>query len=749
MFDFLFKYPVSVYRKGQFVFLSSWPAWILAALVIASALGLGWAMWRKQGFPPRRMAWLWVLQSALAAMLLLLLWRPALSVSTLKPQQNVIAVVIDDSRSMALADDGRPRLERALNLLRGGLLDRLKGRYPVRLYSTGEKLKRIDSLETVTAVEQSTRLGESLSAAMAESATLPIGAVVLLSDGADNSGGIDAETTARLRAYRIPVHAVGFGLERIPDDIEIGDIQMATRALPSTRVSALVPYRQAGFAGRKARIVVREGEKVLASREVKLPADGETANEAMVFDSGAAGVKTLRVSVEGIEQESNKRNNSELRVLQVESRKPRILYYEGEPRWEYKFLRRAAEGDGNLDLVTILRTTQNKIYRQGISSPKELEQGFPAEVDELFGFDGIIIGTVEAGSFTPSQLELLKRFVDRRGGGMLWLGGRASFSEGAWQRSSLAEILPVTLPDRKNTFRRDSAFVQLTPSGEASLICRIEETPERNEARWKTMPVVADYQDTGTPKPGAMVLAELVPTGSKARLPFLVTQSYGRGRVAVLASGGTWRWKMLQDAKDQSHEMFWRQMLRWLVAETPGRVTSESPRTVYNDEKEIPLKAEVRDRNYQPVTGAGVQGVVTGPGGRSETVTLSPDPLNAGVYAGRIRADATGSYLVEVQAKEGEKEAGRSLVPLLRQDGVAEDFHMQQNRELLERVAAETGGTYHASADAASIAEDIAMSDAGVSVRENRELWNMPAALLALLGLRAAEWLLRRRWGAV
>ena len=103
--------------------------------------------------------------------------------------------------------------------------------------------------------------------------------------------------------------------------------------------------------------------------------------------------------------------------------KRRILYVEGEPRWEYKFIRRAEDDDPNVQVVSMLRTTENKIYRQGINDPKELADGFPTSADDLFAYQGMIIGSVEAGYFTPAQQDLIQQFVDRRGGGLLMLGG--------------------------------------------------------------------------------------------------------------------------------------------------------------------------------------------------------------------------------------------------------------------------------------------------------------------------------------
>src|SRR5689334_6992602 len=150
MFELLFKYPASAFGKGTFVLLGSWPRWILPVAILATALVLGFSLSRKRerlvsSMRKTRMAVLWSLQSALVALLLLLMWEPALSVSSLKPQQNIIAVVVDDSRSMALKDTGTSRHQEALRLLDSGLLKSLEKRFQVRLYRLGAGVDRIHS----------------------------------------------------------------------------------------------------------------------------------------------------------------------------------------------------------------------------------------------------------------------------------------------------------------------------------------------------------------------------------------------------------------------------------------------------------------------------------------------------------------------------------------------------------------------------------------------------------------------------
>ncbi|MBI5280381.1 MAG: hypothetical protein HY858_01775 [Candidatus Solibacter usitatus] len=742
MFQFFFNYPLAVYRKGTLVLASGWPVWVLGVLALAAAALVAWLMMGKS-FPRPRMLALGALQWAALALMLALLWQPALSVATLKPQQNVVAVVVDASSSMALEN----RIGEAKALLDGGLLSRLRAKFPVRLYQGGRTLARVDQVPA-KADQPVTQLREILTAATAESATLPVGAILLLSDGADNAGGLDSDTMETLRRARIPIHTVGFGTDTISNDVEISDALLPARALPDARLSATVTLRQAGFAGKPARITVKDGDKTLASRTVKLPDDGQSLREVVEFQAGPAGARPLRIAVEPLDGEANAANNALTRLVHVEDRKPRILYIEGEPRWELKFIRRAAELDKNLELASILRTTENKFYRQGIGDPKELEHGFPDSIEELFRYQGIIIGNVEASYFDVRQQALLKEFVDRRGGGVLFLGGRAALSDGGWNSAGLTDMLPLVLPDRKGAFHRDPATVELTAGGRDSLLARIESDPQKNAARWLSLPYLADYQEAGTPKPGALVLAELK-SGAGKRSPFLVTHNYGRGRVAVLASGGTWRWQMAQDHRDMSHEIFWQQLLRWLAGETGGRVSAASSRTVFEDDPRIPLRAEVRDMNYLPASDAVVTARVMGPEGVADEVTLRPVDNSPGSYAAEWKADKPGSYLVETTARQGGTDLGRDVLTFRREDGVAENFRTEQNRDLLERISAQTGGRYWRPSQASALAAEIEYSDAGISIKETRAIWNAPAAFLLLAALKAAEWLLRRKWGAV
>ncbi len=755
MFEFFFKYPRTVFAKGDFVFLARWPVWMLAAAIVAALAVLAYLLWRKRGgLSPAMTGWrpaaIWALQGAMAALLLAMLWHPAISVSTLKPQQNVVAVLLDDSRSMSIREDGAARIERARGTLDGGLRAALEKKFQVRLYRFGETLERIQKPDQATGASGATRISGALRQVAAEAASLPVGAVVLLSDGAENSGGIDRGTIAEIRRYRIPVHTVGYGRPAPERDIEITDAVTPARTLADSRIAAQVTVRQYGYRDRQVKLTVSDGTKVLATHPMTLKTPGEPQTETVLFNAGVAGARALTITVDALEGEENKSNNAVTRLVNVEALRPRVLYIEGDPRWEMKFIRRATDEDRTLQLVSMLRTTQNKIYRQGLdpNDPKELEQGFPSTAEELFRYQGLILGNVEASYFTPAQQELIRQFVDRRGGGVLFLGGRDTLADGGYAASPLADLVPLALPDRKGTFHRYPAKASLTSAGRDSLLCRLVEPPDKNVERWRTLPALADYQELGEAKPAALVLAE-GETSTGRRFPLLAVQNYGLGRTAVFATGGSWKWKMLQEHTDTTHQVFWQQLLRYLVADSARQVSVSTPRQVLFDEGSIALRVVARDKAFAPLADAKVDVHVMGPEGLSDSVELTPSAAEPGVFEGTYEATKPGAYLMEVAATRGSELVGNDVITVRRENGVAENFRTEQNRDLLRKLAEETGGGYFTPENAAKLADEVSYSEAGITTRQMRDLWDMPIVFLLLILLRGAEWLLRRRWGAV
>ncbi len=172
------------------------------------------------------------------------------------------------------------------------------------------------------------------------------------------------------------------------------------------------------------------------------------------------------------------------------------------------------------------------------------------------------------------------------------------------------------------------------------MITRLDDDPVKNAERWKKLPYLMDYQDPGTPKPGAVVLAEMNAGGRK--MPMLITENYGRGRTAVLATSGTWRWQMASRSAIRRHDAFWRQLLRWLVTDTPGNVVASVPSQMLFDDGRVRISADVRDKEYQPAADAQVEAHILGPGGTAAPVEMTPDPGHARVVPGGLERRSAG-----------------------------------------------------------------------------------------------------------
>jgi uncharacterized membrane protein len=771
MFEFFFKYPRSVYARGQFALLGAWPTWLLVLLIVAAAAGLAWLIRsRLAEAAPVMHSWrawvIWGLETLLAALVLVLLWQPAITIAELKRQQNIIAVLVDDSRSMGITEDGSTRQAQAVKVLQSGVLDGLNRSFQTRLYRVNNVPARVDNLKELQANAPSTRLSDSLKQLTEETSDLPIGAIVLLSDGDDNAGGISTDTINALRARHIPVHTVGFGRERAVHDVELDDVNVAPRALAGSRLAAKITFHQRGYSGSKINLTVRDvstgQSKILAARTFSLGADGNLQTETVMFDIGGAGARTLQIVAAPLSGEENTANNALTRVVNVSSEPRRVLYIEGEPRWEYKFIRQAEEDDRMVQIVSMVRTSENKIYRQGIADPKELAAGFPSRPEDLFAYQGLIIGSVEAGYFNPAQQELIHEFVDLRGGGLLLLGGQFAMADGGWNASKLTDLMPTALPSQAGAFHREAdpknglthTTAELAPAGVDNIITRLVDDPAANAAKWKQLPYLMDYEDPGIPKPGAAVLANMI-TPESRKLPLLITENFGRGRTAIMATGGSWRWQMSSPVGDTAHDLFWQQLLRWVASDTPGHVAASVPAQMLLDNGAVTITADVRDPQYNPAGDAKVEAHILGPSGVSALVEMTPVPDNPGQFQAAWSAPQTGAYLTEVTAQRTDastgtvKELGRDVITFQRMDGVAENFHTEQNRALLERLASQTGGQYWKPADLNKLPGSIPFSEAGVTMRETKDLWDLPLVFLVLILLRFSEWWLRRKWGIV
>jgi hypothetical protein len=763
LFRFFFKYERLVFEQGQFVLGATRSMWLVAAVALGVAVYAAWTYSQVKALDGRSRVLLLTGRIALLAVALFAILRPMLLLKVAVPQQNFVGIILDDSRSMQVVDeDGKPRADfitRELGTPGAPLLTALGERFVPRVFRFSSAAERLRTNADLTFQGTNTRFGDALDRAREELTGLPVAGLIVVSDGADNAETTLDDPIAALNAQGMPVFTVGVGKDRLTRDLQVTRVEAPRTTLKGTSLVIDVVVTQTGYAGQRVPLVVEEGGRMVSTQEIVLPGDGESQTVKVRFKAADQGPRTFRVKVPAQNGEEVSQNNQRDMLIDVIERREKILFVDGEPRPEPKFVRMATEKDDNLQIVLLQRTalatptSSDKFWRAGVDSPDELQNGFPASKAELFKYRGVILGSYEAAGFTPDQQRMLEEFVDVRGGGLIALGGLRSLAEGGWAGTPLSNALPITLDAGARAPILPPLELVVKPSrqGLAHPATQIADTEDATQARWKELPPITavNAAPVSTLKPGAtMLLSGTDQRGGEQVV--LAYQRYGRGKSLVLPAQDTWLWRMHASipVEDTTHQNLWQRLARWLVDGVPERVmVTAAPDRVQKGEP-VTLTAEVLDEEYNGLNDASVIAHLTAPSGKVEDVTLAWTVEQDGEYRGRFTPSEDGVYRIAVDGRtKAGADAGRGTSSLRVAPSDAEYFDAAMRAPLLQRVAEETDGRFFRAADVSSLVDAITYSGKGVTEVQERELWDMPIVLFLLLGLMGGEWLFRRARG--
>lgn len=741
------------------------PLWFLLIVVLIVA-----AVWLSYLKTTRPLSTGWktffiATRSSVLVLLLFCLLRPVITTLQVSPQETYLGVIFDDSQSMAIADMGGSATRRdVVNdvLVEGGVLEDLSESFQLRNFRFDKQAERIAGPEGLSEAGTASSIGEALEYVDAQLNGLPLGGIVLITDGADNSEVDPGIKAAEFGARQVPVFTVGVGQEAIPQDIGIVDVSAAKTVLEGSVFNISVGLNHQGYEGQEIELSVKDGDTTVESRIITLGDEGITRRYELELTPERPEAIVYDLEVELQSGEIIEQNNIYSFLVDNTEKAPLdILYIEGHPRNEYKFIRRAVEGDTSLRLATYLQTGPEKYYRQGIESPTELSEGFPRDRETLYQYEAIILGDIEENFFNADQQQMIEDFVAERGGGFLMSG----MVDEEFINTPIADILPVTLVEEnflpshlRGGIRRGSHatgelyFPRLTNNGQFSPLLRLASDDAENDALWRQLPELQGVYVTGRIKPGATVLmAHPSLQYQNQALPILATQRYGSGRSAILTTASTWRWQMMMPYADQSHETLWRQMLRWLAVSAPERITIDFDREFYNVGDEVNITATVLDDSYEPDNNASLYLQTVDPLDQVTDTPMEWDIEEDGVYRTSFIVEEEGVYdlLVDVATVAGEGSAGGSeksaafvVTPSLR-----EYTNAEMDSGLLARIADASGGTYFDIADAAQLADTIEFTPNAYSREVQIDLWDQPWLLALLIALLCMDWIARRLRG--
>ena len=736
--------------------------WWAYALAIAAAVALGWLAYARVPIALRRgqRVGLSALRAVTLIVLIVILLRPVVMVPPQAANNSRLPVLIDVSRSMRLHDgEDTARLDRAKAVVRE-LQARLSQEYRVETLTFGDSLAATTDVERVTASARRSDLRGAIADLFERYLYDRIAGVVVVSDGGDTA---PIETTPA-RDVAAPIFTVGIGSPDAPRDREVVNLTAGEPLLPGASIDISVSATSIGFGTEPVELRLAANGRPLEVRRVTPVSDGAPVHTVFTVspDPGVATVYSVQIPEASGEIAAD--NNVRSVLVPPQTGRRRILVVEGAPGYEHTFLKRALSDDPGLDVDAVVRKGQSDDGRDTFyvqadpSRMAALSNGYPSKRSELFVYDAIIFGNIEADFFTRDQLELTAEFISERGGGLLVLGGR-SFDRQGLAGTPLEPALPIDLTDRRAEIALASASADqilggesseantpaLTRDGATHPATRLAVTPEENRQKWAALPALASVARVGGARPGAQVLAVALTAGGTPQ-PLIAAQRYGQGRTIAFAGEASWRWRMMRPATDTSYETIWRQMTRWVTAGAQSAVTIMplSPAAAGATDR---ISVIVRDEDFRPVASAEVAVVLTAPNGEKRQLAATLSNAGDGRYSVAARFDHGGVYRVDAIASRGGVRVGTAERPVL-VGGV--DLEMAQprlNEAVLKRLSAESGGRYLRPDQLSELPSLLRASRAEAGTPEMRDLWHNGWSLAAIIALLAAEWIARRRVG--
>lgn len=731
------------------------------------------------------------------AILCLCLVKPMRRGQRAIPQENLVAVLLDNSQSMQLKPPGSSvdRLEKQKQVVADDepWKVRLLQDFDVRQFQFGRRLEKILDPSSLDASAPSSNLMASLDSLRQRFESRPLAAVFISSDG----NVTDAEFRGfNAEKFPAPIYPILDDEESEFRDLCIDTVSVQQTDFETSPTKIQVQFHSSGLSGETATIQLidlQTGELIEETQQTLEDSDyrGEVQFRFRPEQSGVTFYEVLAFTeldkeallnptADGIAEsnEATLLNNAQLVSITRETGPYRILYLSGRPNWEFKFLRRSLQADAEVQLVGLIRIAKKEpkfsfrdrsvsstnplfaglgkdeedsaeqydepvLIRFGVKESEELSDGFPTSEEELFAYHAIILDDLETEFFTQDQMLLVRKFVSARGGGLLLLAGQESFSDNGLRDTPLGDMTPFYVS--KTTEKPKGPYrIDLTREGMLQPWIRLSDTETDEQTQLRTRPIHNTLNLSGELKPGASILA-VAETPDQVRIPALISQRFGRGRSAAWMIGDLWKSAMRREStEDDASGQAWRQLARWLVNDSPRRVelgiaSSDEPNGP------IRLSTTVRDESYLPLDNAKVAIEVTPLGGETLRLEAEMDNDLPGVYHSEYwSADGAAFQAVaKVESIEGEQ-VGEAEIGWTQNIGAQEFKQLEVNVARLSELAEATGGKLIRRSELSQFAKNLPNQKMPISQNWLYPLWHSPWVMLMAMTCLCLEWTIRR-----
>jgi uncharacterized membrane protein len=716
----------------------------------AAAAGVAAAFWFHAARTPAKRG-LVLLRAAGAAALALAVLRPAISIVESRLAKPRLLILLDAGASMRGKSGAGTRFSQAAQWLSRARPE-IERRTDATVVLVSDRARTLGALKEVdAAAPESASFSPAEALAGRDAAPGPApGRVWLVSDGGAEGG----DAMPALAALGAPVDALGVGPARRERGAAFTDLKTPDFAFLHGTFSVEAAVEASDLAGKSVAVTLSRADESApggwreTARQVRAAAtDLETFTSSFTAVAERLGAERWR-----LEARSGERVRAREFRVEVVRQKYRIMYLAGRPSNEYSFLRDFLKADPNRELVSfvILRNPENPS-----PAPDRDLSLIPFPVDDIFlrtlpQFDLFILENFSAARFRlpPSHLEALKRFV-AGGGALLVKGGENAFGAGGYRGSPLEEVLPVTLSGRTPDFV-PGLFAPKPVSYEHPLIKLFDGVEESRKA-WDALPPLDGWGRFASTRAGAQVIAtqprESADDGGA--LPVIAVRSYGRGKVMLISTDSTWRWKLGAAADRLAsgvYERFWTRAVQYLTGSLDLSKVKFSPLPDRVAPRE-PFTATLRvfDEDFSPAKAAETRVTVlwTPPGGAAREVAARE--TEPGVYSVELTGLSPGAHRLRATARVRGRAWGEDAESFVWE--AAADAPM--DRAWLTRAAAAGGGQFFdlSRAGADDVLSKLPPARPESEVERRLHPFSSAPWLALTAFLLLLEWALRRRKG--
>lgn len=719
------------------------PTFLIWIGVIAAILVGGFSVWRWG----RRTVRMYIISGLYVLFLLLLLWcllmpgRKKTETKILKPR---FVVMLDQSKSMVKIPEGEEiptRWQRAQEIINMSWVAPVAAECEIDVYPFDQELGAQVVLDDVKGTEpngQASLIRDCIRKATSRYGGLNVAGGLLLTDGIDTREALD-DWASESRPF--PIYTIQLEPDSIwtnEPDLRVETVQTPKRVTMGWETELKAVISGQGYPG-QVNVQLFKDNKLLETYPTLVPVDGGSSQVQFDLAHPELGVYTYRVFVPPVPGESNTNDNEYAVSVTVIDAKNRLIYIDGAPRWESKYLKHVLQSSKQITPLIFLAGPDGKPITFGNVGSMTADM----TEQQLSFFKVVIIGNLDAEEITPARAQNLIKYVEE-GGSLVLLGGAKSWGLNGFASSPVRQLLPVK---RYKPKPLEGEFqIVLTDEGQSH--AAFVGDPDL----WNNIPPILTVFPSAEPTRAAQVLVTAkTPEGD---IPVVVAQRYAQGKVVAIFTDSLWKWRLHPQAKKaNTYQRFWDQLVSWLL---PEEEEMEKDKLILFADRESvvmgeQIKINARMGGDNSATAVDPRCTIKPPEAEEMIFSMLNEPVTTDsgkTYSGFSTTFTPAlSGLHEVIAKvmvNGETVTSEPISFFVKPFS-AEDLPKPVNVKVLRSIAQSSGGKFFTDANELNN-ELTALKFQSIEeeISEYQSLWNTWWLIVVMMAVATVAWVLRK-----